>query len=141
MKSVFYSKNIFRNIKYCIQRGRKGYCDADLWAIDRWFLDVMPPMLREFDKTRHSFPGSLQNEYIEKSKGSLTYDDFLIKFSNETEKYCDEKWSDLLNIMADDFEQLRKLYHRYDSKYDNEKEELKNEGLEMFCKWFFDLWD
>lgn len=52
MRSAFYSKHPLKNMKYCIQRIKRGYCDADLWDIDHWFLAVIVPMLRQFAKTR-----------------------------------------------------------------------------------------
>lgn len=34
--------NLFKRIKYSIQRMRKGYCDYDVFAINHWFLRIMP---------------------------------------------------------------------------------------------------
>ena len=41
----------FRHLKYNIrdawQRITRGYCDSDVFNMDYWFLDIMPPMLRQ----------------------------------------------------------------------------------------------
>ena len=41
----------FRHLKYNIrdawQRITRGYCDSDVFNMDYWFLDIMPPMLRD----------------------------------------------------------------------------------------------
>lgn len=55
-KTVKLPKQIGRNIKWSCQRIRKGYCDYDLYAIDEWFLKIMPEMLREFKEIRTSSP-------------------------------------------------------------------------------------
>ena len=34
--------NLFKRIKYSIQRMRKGYCDYDVFAINHWLLRIMP---------------------------------------------------------------------------------------------------
>ena len=65
MRSAFYTKKPLKNLKYCIQRIRRGYCDADLWDIDSWFMSVIVPMLRQFDKTRFGWPTPIQEQYIE----------------------------------------------------------------------------
>ena len=38
IRTAFYSKHPLKNLKYCIQRIKRGCCDADLWEIDSWFL-------------------------------------------------------------------------------------------------------
>ena len=40
----------FSDLKCCLDRIRKGYCEKDLWEIDTWFLNVMPDMLEEFNR-------------------------------------------------------------------------------------------
>lgn len=46
----------FQDLKFCVQRIRKGYCDRDLWSIDYWFLNQFPTMLEEFKKNTHGYP-------------------------------------------------------------------------------------
>ena len=45
-------------IKYFFQRGRKGYCDYDLYAFDDWLTEMMPRALREFKDKTHGWPDS-----------------------------------------------------------------------------------
>ena len=40
MRTAFYSNKPPKNLKYCIQRIKRGYCYADLWEIDSWFLSA-----------------------------------------------------------------------------------------------------
>ena len=51
-----------RNLKYCVQRIRKGYCDADVWDIYGWFLSVMPDMLQELKENHVAYPDPLDGE-------------------------------------------------------------------------------
>lgn len=45
-----------RDLKYCYQRIKYGYCEYDLFAINSWFLDIIPRMLETFRKNRNSSP-------------------------------------------------------------------------------------
>ena len=102
MRSAFYSKNPIKNLKYCIQRIKRGYCDADLWAIDEWFLAVIVPMLRQFNDTRTGgCPRRLQGRFIADIKDKADSDK-LYEIGNR-------KWSDALNRLANDFETLHDL--------------------------------
>lgn len=38
----------FSDLKCCLDRIRKGYCEKDLWEIDTWFLNVMPEMFQTY---------------------------------------------------------------------------------------------
>ena len=43
----------------CIcQRLRYGYCYRDAWAIDQWFLVIIPNMLNDLRINGHGYPGS-----------------------------------------------------------------------------------
>ena len=38
---------LWKNLKCGWQRATKGYCDYDVWNMDSWLLELLPPMLRE----------------------------------------------------------------------------------------------
>ena len=57
-------KQIRKDIKWSHQRIWKGYCDYDLYSIYDWFLEIMPPMIEEFKRTRHGSPAG-KNEEIQ----------------------------------------------------------------------------
>ena len=111
MRSAFYTKKPLKNLKYCIQRIRRGYCDADLWDIDSWFMSVIVPMLRQFDKTRFGWPTPIQEQYIEEhmAKYGVDRDELLCNYGEELEEVCNKKWSEILNKLADDFEMVNEL--------------------------------
>ena len=141
MSSAFQTKNLFWNLKYCIQRIRRGYCDGDLWEIDSWFLTMMPDMLRQFDKIRMGYPKQIRNEYIEENRKNIGFDEFLCNHSDEIDEACNKRWSEILNKMAYNFERMSDLEFRWLKKYDNEREKLKTETFQMFSKWLYCLWD
>ena len=143
MRSAFYTKKPLKNLKYCIQRIRRGYCDADLWDIDSWFISVIVPMLRQFNKTRTGWPVPIQEEYILENaeKHGMDHDEFFCNHCEEIDEASNKKWSEILNTLADDFELVEKMYFSRTPNEREKQEELKNKCFETFSKWFFYLWD
>lgn len=47
-----------RDLRRCHKRIWRGYCDDDIFAIDAWFLGLMPTMLEDFRDHLHGYPES-----------------------------------------------------------------------------------
>ena len=168
-------------LKHAYQRIRYGFSYRDVWAIDYWFLKVMPKMLRELAKTTHGYPSSM---FLDEDKEKLdlkelntermsrwrnTLNDMATHFERADDlndnTYINEYADDLDNITEqygllklmckNDNEKLelmgKEKYDRYQEIHDKwfkrnleinrEREEELKKGLEMFCKYFRDLWD
>ena len=110
---------------YRKERAKKGYCCRDLWAMDNWFLNLIPKMLREFreySKTE-AYPMSLfDEEWFEENKDRCSevgihdvdffhnnyyenLSDEQQKFYNEMDKYNEKKWFETLDRMIFLFEE------------------------------------
>ena len=55
-------RKIYYNIKYFIQRGKRGYSDFDLMDMDIYLLDLIPNMLKNFKNKKDGFPSDLDEE-------------------------------------------------------------------------------
>ena len=55
-------RKIYYNIKYFIQRGRRGYSDFDLMDMDTYLLDLITNMLKDFKNKKDGFPSNLDEE-------------------------------------------------------------------------------
>lgn len=107
----------YREIKYFIQRGYRGYSDRDNWSVDGFLLQILPPMLKNLRKNTYGHPIGLTAK----------------------------KWDFILFQMEEGFKANRKLCNlEYNFK---EKEVAKflrwksKKGLTLFCKHFNSLWD
>jgi hypothetical protein len=127
---------MFRKIKWAYQRATRGWSDSDSWDIRGYFESVVPPMLRKIAEDHAGCPGEL-------------YDSAMVN---------DEcwRWKIILEEIAQGFEaagQMDRLAHKwektesggYQMKYDEElnKELTKkmDRGLELFSKFYLNLWD
>jgi len=128
--------NIFKKIKWFIQRGRRGWDDTDAWGFHTFFAELVPPMIRKM-KDGAGCP-------------SKFYD------SKNTNNEC-QKWHDTLEEMAQGFEAvefLDKYKYKTWSELDNGNCTLEidykamdnarkkmDKGLKLFAKHYLNLWD
>lgn len=82
-------KDVFRDMKCCVQRIKKGFCYRDIWNIDDWFLNVIPDMLLEFRDSQVGIPNRflMNNDSDERALAEwnavLTQMAFLFREANE----------------------------------------------------------
>lgn len=113
------------NVKYFVQRGRRGYSDSDVWNLHGHFSDVAIGALTQLNEQRHGYPGELD----------------------------EQTWGEYLNIMIDGFEAARAIseadyiieqpngsYKSDDALY-NEMNRTMRRGLAKFAIWYPHLWD
>lgn len=115
-------KNLIREIKYFIQRGKRGYSDEDIWNLDSYLMEWLPKALRQLAEHHIGYPTGLS----------------------------EKKWISILNKMADGFDAERvndNLY--FDGKITVDEcikgEKIANKklqnSLKLFVKYFRNLWD
>lgn len=139
-------KDFIDNIKWFIQRGKRGYSDFDIWQFDYYLSEMIPKALKHLKKIQHILP---------------TWK------SGEKEEVAQKRWYNIMDNMIYTFEIANKIsndyYHytpskSYDTKIWKEireplskldfvtimtKEECKRyeDGWKLFQKHFFYLWD
>jgi hypothetical protein len=52
-------RNIYRDIKWFIQRGRRGWADCDVWSLDDYLNGWLPAALRRLKEKKHGVPNSV----------------------------------------------------------------------------------
>lgn len=104
------------NIKYSVQRIRRGWCDRDTFDIDMWFLNIFPEMLTYFKEKALGYPAY----YI--------YD----------KEMTEDEWDDILDEMIKCFKKAGYTKH---GRYTDEAVACKNRGFELLSKYFYFLWD
>ena len=131
-------KRWLRNLKYAYQRIMYGYCDRDVFEIHSWFLKVVPGMLKELKKHSDNVPSSV---YMELGGDPVGWDE-------EIMKKAAEKWNSILNEMICLFEEADEENEKYLGlnsadellKAEEHRDECLKSGMNLFTKWFRDLW-
>ena len=139
--------NIFKEIKYAIQRIRKGYCDRDTWNIDWWFQKTIVLMLKDFKKNKHSYP----TEFKTQEEWDNVLNKMIILFNNMDFDTCDisnpyeELWHSIVYnpqyFTPEQTKDIRKKYLEKQEEIYEQCENAKNEAFSLFSKYFHDLWD
>jgi hypothetical protein len=128
---------MFENIKYFIQRGRRGWSDEDAWDIDHYLARIIPPMVRRIGKDGMGCPEEF--------------------FDNTCKNDECHKWKEILEEIAQGFEAAEQIKNLsfgfrwekengiYDMKVKEEKQKQLaakfDRGMELFSKYFLNLWD
>lgn len=112
-------KNLINEIKWFIQRGKRGYADCDLWDFHTYHARLMYNGLRDFNKMKHGYPAYLEPGI----------------------------WDDIISQIADGFEAAEKIAND-DGELFEEIPNLRNELVAKFHKaimllktYYFHLWD
>lgn len=112
-------KNLINEIKWFIQRGRRGYSDQDVWSFDYYLTDVISGGLRHLAKHHYGYPSKL----------------------------TDKKWVKILNSIADDLSKPYIANEDVDLPHDEWKKNLEEankvqqKALKLFIKHFNNYWD
>lgn len=138
-----------RDIKCAWQRARKGYCFRDVWAIDDWFAKVFPAMLEELIEVHHGHPADLTDDEWVKilQKMSVSFrnaDEEKTEFVNPyEEEYLDTLDMDFENhqLICSASEELEQNYREYEKQKEEFMKKSLDEGMQLFNKYFYALWD
>lgn len=161
--------NWFRKLHNFYQRGKKGYCNEDLWDLYDWFTGIFPKMLEDFMKQSQGYPANgyppkEDNEEIwyKEQKRKWDYEvKKLIWFLREANDTTCSQTNEILydvnfDFVKDDKNAWSKLNITYPTKEDEEKsnlhtkrereiadykEEQFKKALEQFNKIARNLWD
>lgn len=160
MQSIFEKKEYKRLLRYdifgivprlvcdiqcCWQRCRKGYCYRDIWDIDLWFLEIMPDMLKDFRKMSQGIPNRIYEKYSKEENGEEKAErewKAIIKrmehlFREANEETCRKK-NPYMNAKG----RIKKAkYYEEEQKLAAYRYRCKDEAIQLFSEWFYDLWN
>jgi hypothetical protein len=109
-------KDWYRQTKWFIQRGYRGYADCDVWSIDWYLTDWLPAALHQLEDNKIGYPCGMT------AKG----------------------WRICLAKMTDGFiaaREIQEMKYKYKSSQERAAWRRFNRGMKLFRKHFFDLWD
>ena len=112
---------MFSSIRRFIERGRKGFCNEDLWSFDNWLSGLIARGLREFKKNCYSYPNDIDN-----------WDEWMSVLDEMIECF-EEQTRGISNFLPSSLETYKK-------RKAHQREKL-HKGFELLKKYYYDLWD
>lgn len=94
-----------------VQRGRRGYSDADIWNFDAYLAEVVSKGLRQLSRDTMAHPTTL----------------------------TPEEWEEVLEEIATGFEEWRRLADSWTTPTP-EQQEAWERTLRLFGRWFNGFW-
>jgi hypothetical protein len=134
-----------KEIKWFFQRGWRGYADCDVWGLDGYLISWLPKALRHLAKYNHGCPPYL---YDDQAK-----DDKCHKWKEILEKMAlgfelQDKWDRDYVAVVGDTKNGKEYYDFKDPEWvkkfnakEKEVEKTFNEAMDLFIKYFHNLWD
>lgn len=133
------SQDLCLAIKWFIQRGKRGFADCDIWQFDYYLSNLIEKGIKRLSEISHGIPNNLKDldewkDILEKIQRSFHIAKLIangewiyVSFDDWTEeKYKENKKTfNRHNVIVMDLETVI----RYE------------EGLFLFKKYYYDLWD
>jgi len=163
-----FFKKIYYNIKYFIQRGKRGYSNFDLMDMDTYLLDLIPNMLKSLKEKKDGFPSDLDEdkwnnilkemiEHFEKANPLTT--DFENPYLNIYYEMVVNPWYDkvikpqIKNVekekqnfitldmsTPEEYKDLEKLYKNVEKEKEEYLQKNLEQGFKLLVKYFHYLW-
>ncbi len=142
-------KNLFedlrRDIKSFFQRGIRGYADKDVWSFDHYLSNIIYNGLNRLQTIKHGFPCGLdENSEKDEEKWDRTLQTMIDGFEAANE-VCEDSFIDKCcskteteNFLGIEVPKLD--IDKYEKECNIRKEKL-SKAMDLFKKYFFDLWD
>jgi hypothetical protein len=163
-----FPTDAYRETKWFIQRGKRGYADCDVWSFDHYLTDVFIGGIKQLKKNKHGYPITVVDEKYLGEDGHPT---------DEGDRINAENWDNILQTIINTFETASKIendhwYYQETNRYSEKRAEkyrkmnrelraghpdLYEEGFgyvltkaeckqyedgwKYFQKYFFNLWD
>lgn len=126
-KYWFSPRSYYYYVKYKWQRAQRGWADCDVWSLDHYLAAWLPGALEHLKKTKHGIPCAM---FREEDNGVL--ENGCWGPSEAATKRAEREWDAVLDKMIAGF----KAYPQSD-----DDEQIFDEGMALFVKYFGCLWD
>uniref|UniRef100_A0A6H2A2Q0 Uncharacterized protein n=1 Tax=viral metagenome TaxID=1070528 RepID=A0A6H2A2Q0_9ZZZZ len=132
------------NIKWFVQRGKRGWADCDVWGMDYYLVKVIHPMLRRLRKIAHGHPCGLDTP----GEWDKILDEMIEGFE-AAKRVCDDDyldkvqpgWFDPKARLEGNYKTIKKESILECARLSHADQKLFEQRMELFTKWFFNLWD
>ena len=132
-------KDWYKEVKYFIQRGIRGYSDRDLWSYDWHLSKVIRDGLRDLAKNTHGHPCNFKTQKSWEKKLNEIANSFNFHINGEDD-IIHNKFTELRKDKSLTKEQKEKEYKKVCKKYEKLSEKNR-EKMKEFVEYFGNFWD
>lgn len=131
---IFHPTEMYREAKWFIQRGRRGWADCDTWSLDSYLDGFMPDALRHLKEHKHGVPCGMFEGLPTNEHG---YHD------DEYYKVAESRWNAVMDKMIAAFEASRRMQDGFQASEVLRKRDMVifEEGMKLFAEHYHSLWD
>lgn len=132
------------NIRAAYMRTHYGWCYGDVWNIDQWIMNTLPPMLRHVAENGMSYP--IEFESVERwHKWLNAMADLLESGFEENQNNCNEYYNEYVAHIGDPSElrvtEMNRDYYRRAQEIGEDAADNVAYAMQQLGKYFFDLQD
>jgi hypothetical protein len=144
-------RDVYRFFVRGIQRWVRGWCDEDVWGVDYYLMEIIPPMLRQLKETKQGIPvivGKMETdeEMAEAEKLWNAVLDSIIWTFETGKKIAENDLAYFEDWSQEKCDEYNKIWT--DWKYESKPRAMTLEeckkyeaGWANFKKYFYNLWD
>jgi hypothetical protein len=144
-------RDVYRFFVRGIQRWVRGWCDEDVWGVDYYLMEIIPPMLRQLKETKQGIPvivGKMETdeEMAEAEKLWNAVLDSIIWTFETGKKIAENDLAYFEDWSQEKCDEYNKIWT--DWKYESKPRAMTLEeckkyelGWSNFKKYFYNLWD
>lgn len=132
----------YREIKWAVQRAFRGWDDSQTWDMDYAISELLIGMLTHFKKYNNGIPFSVMDD-MHKELHDKPYEPWESQDTDTPEftKIASDKWDKVLQEMIDGFSiYIRSQDKIWDIEEDKKAIKKMEQSLELFTKYYRDLW-
>ncbi|MCG3203979.1 MAG: hypothetical protein KCHDKBKB_00656 [Elusimicrobia bacterium] len=139
-----FVRDLYKDLRAIIQRGIRGWADCDTWSLDYHLSLWMPDALRFLKENKHGIPCEFAGKTAKDfKKGVKDWDKTMDKMIRGFE--ISYELGEMYPKLPENFDSLsEKEKHDFWIKHHKEMDKLQKieqEGLQLFAKYFDNLWD
>lgn len=127
-----------RELTFWWQRRTRGFDDSDLWSLDYTMCKFMAPRIRALQAMAHGCPSDVLYGEDANMEAVLAFDALPEEERNRRSYEAFARWQAMLGKMA----RAMELWVENDTNWlEPDQEQEWKEGMELFHKYLFALWD
>lgn len=137
MSLSYRIKDFWYDLRYRIQRFKRGYGNRDVWDIDQWFIRTIKPMLIQLRDEGNGIPGKLY--LTDGDNAGILWENILTEMIGCLDMMEEDNVYKFLGF--GELEDYKRMTIDDVKHVNGIMENNKNRFFELFSEYFYYIWD